>query len=46
MLDESGFMRLISRALRRGGDFADVFCERRNAQSFRLQDGRIHEAVC
>ncbi|MBV8117004.1 MAG: metalloprotease TldD [Candidatus Eremiobacteraeota bacterium] len=39
-------MRLISRALRRGGDFADVFCERRNAQSFRLQDGRIHEAVC
>jgi TldD protein len=46
MVDESLLARLIERALRRGGDFADVFCERRNSQSFRLQDGRIHEAAC
>jgi TldD protein len=44
--DESVLARLIERALRRGGEFADVFCERRNAASFRLQDGRIHEAAC
>jgi TldD protein len=35
---------LIRRALRRGGDFADVFCERRRTLSYRLQDGRIHDA--
>jgi TldD protein len=46
VFDESVLARLIGRALRRGGEFADVFCERRNSQSFRLQDGRIHEAAC
>jgi TldD protein len=46
MLDESMLSRLIDRALRRGGEFADVFCERRSSQSFRLQDARIHEAGC
>jgi TldD protein len=45
MLDESVLSRLIERALLRGGDFADVFCERRGSQSFRLQDGRVHEAA-
>ncbi len=45
-LEESVLARLIGRALRRGGEFADIFCERRNAQSFRLQDGRVHEASC
>ncbi|MEO6835954.1 MAG: metallopeptidase TldD-related protein, partial [Candidatus Tumulicola sp.] len=45
MLDESTLSRLIARALRRGGEFADVFCERRSAQSFRLQDERIHEGA-
>ncbi|HZO92671.1 MAG TPA: metallopeptidase TldD-related protein [Candidatus Baltobacteraceae bacterium] len=35
---------MLSRALRRGGDFADVFFEHRLVQSFRLQDGRIREA--
>jgi TldD protein len=35
---------LLTRALRRGGDYADVFFENRTSQSFRLQDGRIHEA--
>lgn len=45
MLEESTLTRLIDRALRRGGDFADIFCERRSAQSFRLQDARIHEGA-
>jgi TldD protein len=45
MLDQSLFTRILERALRRGGDFADVFCERRVARSFRLQDGRIHETA-
>jgi TldD protein len=43
MLDNSTFDRIISRALRYGGDYADVFCERRRAYAFRLQDGHIHE---
>lgn len=45
-LDESELLRIIARALRHGGDFADVFCERRSSRSLRLQDGRIHEAAC
>ncbi len=38
----------LERALREGGDFADVFWERRIARSYRLQDGCIREAshVC
>ena len=44
MLDESVFAELVGRALRRGGDFADVFCEHRRTLSYRLQDGRIHDA--
>ncbi|HEY1428329.1 MAG TPA: metallopeptidase TldD-related protein [Candidatus Tumulicola sp.] len=43
MFDESLLTRILGRSLRHGGDFADVFCERRIARSFRLQDGRIHE---
>jgi TldD protein len=43
-LDPDLHAKLLARALRRGGDFADVFFEHRTAQSFRLQDGRIHEA--
>ena len=43
-LDHDLLTALLNRALRRGGDFADVFFEHRTAQSFRLQDGRIHEA--
>ena len=35
---------LLGRALRHGGEFADVFCERRRTLSYRLQDGRIHDA--
>lgn len=44
VFDESLLARLVGRALRHGGDFADVFCERRRSLSYRLQDGRIHDA--
>jgi TldD protein len=46
LLDEALLSRLIARALRHGGEFADVFCERRNTLAYRLQDGRIHDASC
>jgi TldD protein len=45
MLDESVLSRVIAQALRRGGEFADVFCERRSSVSYRLQDGRIHDGA-
>jgi TldD protein len=44
MLDDDILAKLLSRALRNGGDYADVFCERRNGLSYRLQDGQIHES--
>ncbi len=44
MLDQAFLARLLARALARGGDLADVFCERRKTLSYRLQDGRIYEA--
>jgi TldD protein len=44
MIDEALISRLLSRALQHGGEFADVFCERRRTLSYRLQDGRIHDA--
>ena len=43
-MDEALLSRLVRRALRHGGEFADVFCERRRTLSYRLQDGRIHDA--
>ena len=43
MLERDVVERLISIALERGGDYADVFCERRLGTSFRLQSGSIHE---
>ncbi len=43
-LDPVLLARVLARALRRGGDFADVFFENKLSQTFRLQDGRIHEA--
>ena len=46
LLSDAELSRVIARALRHGGEFADVFCERRWSQSLRLQDGRIHEASC
>ena len=45
MLDETTLSRLIGRALQHGGEFADVFCERRKTLAYRLQDGRIHDAT-
>jgi TldD protein len=45
MLDRDILTRLLSRALRRGGDYADVFCERRRSYAFRLQDGHIHDGT-
>jgi TldD protein len=44
LFDDATLSQLISRALRHGGEFADVFCERRRTISYRLQDGRIHDA--
>ncbi len=44
MLDTDIIERLLDAALERGGDYADVFCERRRAASFRLQSGHIHES--
>ena len=44
MVDEALLAQLVSRALRYGGEFADVFCERRRTVAYRLQDGRIHDA--
>jgi TldD protein len=44
VLDTEIFERLLAVALERGGDYADIFCERRRAASFRLQSGRIHES--
>jgi TldD protein len=44
MLDIDTVERLLAVALERGGDYADVFCERRRAASFRLQSGQIHES--
>jgi TldD protein len=43
MLDRDLLGHLLDRALRAGGDYADIFCERRRSYSFRLQDGRIHD---
>ena len=45
MLDRESLDRILARALRHGGEYADVFCERRRAYAFRLQDGTIHEGT-
>lgn len=44
MLEPTLYERLLAKALERGGDYADVFCERRTTTSFRLQSGQIHES--
>ncbi len=44
MFDQELLSRLLGRALQHGGEYADVFCERRKTVSYRLQDGRIHDA--
>ncbi|HEY4439137.1 MAG TPA: metallopeptidase TldD-related protein [Candidatus Elarobacter sp.] len=42
-LDHDLLARILARALRRGGDFADVFFEYKLVRTFRLQDGKIRE---
>ncbi len=42
-IDSALLGAIAARALRRGGDYADVFYEHRVSQTFRLQDGRIKE---
>lgn len=44
MFDQSLLSKLLDRALQHGGEYADVFCERRRAVTYRLQDGRIHDS--
>jgi TldD protein len=34
---------VLARALRRGGDFAEVFAEDRSSLSLRLDDGKVEE---
>ena len=43
LVDEALLAEILRRALRRGGELADVFCERRSSLAYRLQDGRIHD---
>ena len=43
MLDEATARRVIQEALRGGGDFADVFMERRRSYHLRLEEERIEE---
>ena len=43
-LTARGAQRILDRALRDGGLYADVFCERRSTVQMRLQEGAIHEA--
>ncbi|HUY11759.1 MAG TPA: DNA gyrase modulator, partial [Candidatus Dormibacteraeota bacterium] len=42
-IDANLAQRVLERALRDGGSFAELFCERRSSVQFRLQEGRIHE---
>jgi TldD protein len=44
-LDPAVLSSVLARALRHGGDFADVFFENRLTQTFRYQDGRVLEAT-
>ncbi|MDH2909725.1 MAG: metallopeptidase TldD-related protein [Candidatus Eremiobacteraeota bacterium] len=43
-LSAQSAQRILDRALRDGGLYADVFCERRSSVQMRLQEGAIHEA--
>ncbi|MGH9003452.1 MAG: PmbA/TldA family metallopeptidase, partial [Acidimicrobiia bacterium] len=43
MVEESVLQRVLSAALRTGGEFAEVFVEDRRNAGARLDDGRIEE---
>lgn len=45
LLDEAVLRSTLAEALRRGGDFAEVFVEDRRTSSARLDDGRIENVV-
>jgi TldD protein len=43
MVDDGAIQRVLSTALRSGGDFAELFVEDRRASSARLDDGKVEE---
>jgi TldD protein len=43
VIDQDVVQRVLGRALRSGGDFAEVFAEDRVSSSARLEDGRVEE---
>src|SRR4051794_20381019 len=43
MIDEAVVQRVLTAALRTGGDFAEVFAEDKRSSSARLDDGKIEE---
>lgn len=43
MLEETTARRVIKEALREGGDFADVYVERRRGYNLRLEEGKVEE---
>src|SRR5712671_3918459 len=45
MLDHDVLQSTLDRALRGGGDFAEVFVEDRRSSSARFDDGRVEELV-
>src|SRR5437762_5886177 len=45
LVDQSVLQSTIDQALRRGGDFAEVFVEDRRSSSGRFDDGRVEELV-
>ncbi len=44
MFDEALLSKLLDRVLQYGGEYADIFCERRRTVTYRLQDGRVHDS--
>jgi TldD protein len=44
LFDEALLSKLLDRALQHGGEYADIFCERRRTVTYRLQDGRVHDS--
>src|SRR3954470_24627918 len=45
MIDEAVVQRVLTAALRTGGDFAEVFAEDRRSSNARLDDGKVEEVV-
>jgi TldD protein len=45
MLDDSLVHRVLSEALGRGGDLAEIFAEDRNSTALRLEDSRVEDVV-